>query len=86
VDPGGRIARVAAGPVLAKPIVSPALNQDAAAMGVNVDTVVIGPEFTGLERCAFVSRRLRGAGEREEQQACRCDDGCDFEQLSQVEV
>jgi hypothetical protein len=55
-------------------------------MGVNVDTVVIGPEFAGLEGCAFFSRRLRGAGERQEQQACQRDDGCDFEQLSQVEV
>ena len=43
MDPGARIDRAAAGPVLAKPVVSSALNQDAAAMGVNVDTVVIGP-------------------------------------------
>jgi hypothetical protein len=55
-------------------------------MGVYVDTVVIWPEFAGLEGCEFISCSLRGAGEREEQQARRCDDGCDFEQVSQVEV
>ena len=86
MDPGARIDRAATGPVLAKPVVSPALNQDAAAMGVNVDTVVIGPEFAGLERCEFFSRRLRGAGEREEQQARLRDDGRDAERLPQVEV
>ena len=61
MDPGGRVARAPPALMLAKPVVNAALNQDAAAMGVNVDTVVIGPELTGLERGAFVSPGLRGA-------------------------